>query len=305
MTICRAGFLLCGASSGNPPVAPAGAPFADTGIVGTPIGVTHGTWTGDAPISLSASGLPASVSFTDNGDGTYTLNGNFPATSGTTNYTVTATNAAGSTMTIGNSIVANAATSVISATINVAPSFSNPGGADPSAGTNTSLIDTSGDGQPSPSIGLHKSLMLVVSNISGGTGPYTVDFSGVSWSIGFTSTTPSLDPAWDAEVFWDANVNVVDVNATGNQSVAGTNGTVGGATPAGSTVSGLTSADYAKLAPRLTVPIAPNAAILPVTVTHQYLGGSIVITDSLGATETINFPSFNDSWEVTTTATPP
>lgn len=57
--------------------------------------VTHGTFTGSVPITLTVTGLPAGVTFTDDGGGSYTLTGSWPA-AGTYNYTVTATNAFGS-----------------------------------------------------------------------------------------------------------------------------------------------------------------------------------------------------------------
>jgi hypothetical protein len=69
--------------------------------------VTHGNWTGTMPISLSATGLPAGVTFADNGNGSYTLSGVFPSV-GTYSYSVAGTNIAGTTTSSGNQIIATA-----------------------------------------------------------------------------------------------------------------------------------------------------------------------------------------------------
>lgn len=109
---CVGASPLCNAISCDdllhPPEAPI-APFTDTGDVLSAINETHGTFTdidGDT-ITLSSSGLPASVVFTDNGDGTYTLTGTYPASAGTTTYTVTADDGLGGTVVLsGNQIIA-------------------------------------------------------------------------------------------------------------------------------------------------------------------------------------------------------
>jgi len=98
---------LVGGGGGTAPVAPAGAPFSDSGLIGTPMTINHGTFTGTSPIALSATGLPAGVTFTDNANGTYTLGGTWPAV-GTYPYTVTATNAFGSTPRPGNQLISTA-----------------------------------------------------------------------------------------------------------------------------------------------------------------------------------------------------
>jgi hypothetical protein len=69
--------------------------------------ITHGPFTGTTPITLAQSGIPAGVTFTDNGNGTYTLTGTWPA-AGTYVYTVTATNVAGSTPVAGNQLISTA-----------------------------------------------------------------------------------------------------------------------------------------------------------------------------------------------------
>jgi hypothetical protein len=89
---------------------PPGAPtsFTDLGIEGTIMAINHGTFTGTAPIALSASGLPSGVTFTDNGNGTYKLTGTWPA-AGTYLYDVAATNVAGTTNVTGNRLISSAA----------------------------------------------------------------------------------------------------------------------------------------------------------------------------------------------------
>jgi hypothetical protein len=82
--------------------------------------VTHGNWTGTTPISLSATGLPAGVTFADNGNGSYTLSGVFPAV-GTYSYSVAGTNVAGTTTSSGNQIIATANAINIGSFINPAP----------------------------------------------------------------------------------------------------------------------------------------------------------------------------------------
>lgn len=74
--------------------------------------ITHGFFTGTSPISLSVSGLPAGVTFTDNSDGSWTLAGTWPA-SGTYTYGVTATNTAGSTTVTGNQLISSASANPI------------------------------------------------------------------------------------------------------------------------------------------------------------------------------------------------
>lgn len=104
----NATFQACmGAGGPTAPVAPANA-FSDSNIQGSAMAITHGTFTGTAPISLAQTGLPAGVTFTDNGNGTWTLGGTWPA-AGTYPYTVTATNAAGSTPLAGNQLISTAA----------------------------------------------------------------------------------------------------------------------------------------------------------------------------------------------------
>ena len=98
---------LAGGGGTAAPVAPAGAPFTDTGTEATGLAVTRGSFTGTGPITLAAAGLPAGVTFTDNGDGSWTLGGAWPA-AGTYAYTVTATNVGGSTPAAGNHLVATA-----------------------------------------------------------------------------------------------------------------------------------------------------------------------------------------------------
>lgn len=91
----------------KPVTIPANAPFVNTGIEGSTMAITHGTFGGTAPITLAASGIPAGVTFADNGNGSYTLTGTWPA-AGTYTYTVTATNAAGSTPLAGNQLISTA-----------------------------------------------------------------------------------------------------------------------------------------------------------------------------------------------------
>lgn len=95
--------------------------------------VTHGTFTGDMPVTLAQSGLPAGVTFTDNGNGSFSLDGNFPAPPGEYLYTVTATNAYGTVSVPNNKIISTASggageislsnTSVLSSDEN--PNFAN------------------------------------------------------------------------------------------------------------------------------------------------------------------------------------
>jgi hypothetical protein len=89
-----------------PPLAP--QTFTDTGRVGTIMAINHGTFTGTAPMTLAAAGLPAGVLFTDNGNGTFALTGTWPA-AGTHLYSVAATNAAGTTNVTGNRLISTAA----------------------------------------------------------------------------------------------------------------------------------------------------------------------------------------------------
>lgn len=77
----------------NPLVSPATCPHSDTDEENAIFNVTYGPFTGGTPpYVLSFSGLPASVAPTDNGDGTWTISGNYPA-AGTVAYDVTATDA--------------------------------------------------------------------------------------------------------------------------------------------------------------------------------------------------------------------
>lgn len=63
------------------------------GEEGTPLGITYGTFftsLGGFP-ALSADGLPPGAVFTDNGDGTYTITGDYPTAPSSTVVTITAT----------------------------------------------------------------------------------------------------------------------------------------------------------------------------------------------------------------------
>lgn len=70
--------------------------------------ITHGTFTGSTPITLAQSGIPAGVTFVDNGNATFTLTGTWPPV-GTYTYAVTATNAFGSATSTGNRLISTAA----------------------------------------------------------------------------------------------------------------------------------------------------------------------------------------------------
>lgn len=66
---------------------------ASMGEEGTPLGITYGTFftsLGGFP-ALSADGLPPGAVFTDNGDGTYTITGDYPTAPSSTVVTITAT----------------------------------------------------------------------------------------------------------------------------------------------------------------------------------------------------------------------
>lgn len=95
-------------SQPSAPVAPSGSPFTDTGVEGTALSLTRGTFGGTAPIVLTASGIPAGVTFADNGDGSFTLTGTWPAV-GSYSYDVTGTNTAGSFTVVGNTLVSTVA----------------------------------------------------------------------------------------------------------------------------------------------------------------------------------------------------
>lgn len=109
-TVSQTLTIDCGTQNA-PPTNPPTGPFTDTQVESTAFtGTTHGTWTGTGtgPITLTASGLPAWVTFNDNGDGTYYLSGTTPAVSGNQNYTytVTASNAAGASAPVtGHTII--------------------------------------------------------------------------------------------------------------------------------------------------------------------------------------------------------
>lgn len=111
-------------------------PAAATGSVGNALAPLTYTTTGSPQPSLSASGLPAGVTFTDNGDGTGTVAGTPGAnTGGVHQVTVTATNEAGS------------ADTVLELTINQAPVLSGPAAATYEVGTPggpTTFTQTSG-----------------------------------------------------------------------------------------------------------------------------------------------------------------
>ena len=81
-------------------IAPCAAPVAPvvpdlTGNNGDPAAFTSDPFTGTGPLVLNEADLPGGMTFTDNGDGTFTIGGVFPA-AGTTAVTVTATGPCGS-----------------------------------------------------------------------------------------------------------------------------------------------------------------------------------------------------------------
>jgi hypothetical protein len=130
--------------------------------------------TGTAVLVLTQTGLPAGVTFLDNGDGTATIGGVAPV-SGSYPIVITATNGFGScnyTYTIDTQI-ALVATS--------APSAANPGDPDPTIGSDTSLGDVAAPGTVGS---LSKSFYAVVSGITGGDGgPYEVDWDTVAYGV--------------------------------------------------------------------------------------------------------------------------
>ena len=80
-------------------IAPCAAPVAPvvpdlTGNNGDPAAFTSDAFTGTGPLVLNEADLPGGMTFTDNGDGTFTIGGVFPA-AGTTAVTVTATGPCG------------------------------------------------------------------------------------------------------------------------------------------------------------------------------------------------------------------
>ena len=70
--------------------------------------ITRGFFTGTSPIALTASGIPAGVNFVDNGNGSWSLTGTWPA-AGTYTYSVTATNPGGSLTVPGNQLISTPA----------------------------------------------------------------------------------------------------------------------------------------------------------------------------------------------------
>ena len=281
---------IAGGGGGN--VAPMGpASFTETGTEFTAINVNEGTFIGSAPITLNVSGLPAGVTFTDNGNGTFNLSGTWP-NGGTYSYSVTATNPYGS-VTVPGQLVSLPVASALSATMTFAPTVANPGGADPNAGAELELLDVIWQATGGVPDGLNKALYLVVSGIAGGTGPYTVDFSGVQWSM-----TPDNLTLVGAEVFWGLNQNVVPLTGTGNQSIAPISAGVSGTAPAAAVVTGLTSADFASFAPRLNVPTLPPLANTPILFAHTYASGTVTVTDSASNTLVLTVPAYFDDWSL-------
>lgn len=183
------------------------------------------------------------------------------------------------------------APSVIAAQITCAPSVNNPGGADPNTGTFTQLLDSPQTGLPP---GGNKALLLSVHNITGGTGPYTVDFTQVQWSI-----TYDAPYSYDVEVFWGLNMNFVSLTGSGGNSVAGGTGITqpsGSPLNSGAIVSGVGASDYASFGPRLTVPTVPYT---PFSFSHQTVGGIVTVTDSLGASQSFPLTFCGSTWAVT------
>ena len=92
------------------PVAPNNSPFMDVCEDGEIINITHGAF--NTPIgaipTLSAAGLPPNITFTDNGDGSFTLSGTCDAT-GTSAYSITAMNGGESITVMGNTFTQNVA----------------------------------------------------------------------------------------------------------------------------------------------------------------------------------------------------
>lgn len=271
------------------PVAPAGATLNCS--VGAVFPYTSPAWTGTSPIVLTAVGVPAGVTFTDNANGTLTFGGVCPA-AGSHTVTVTGTNGQGAASAVWT-IISSAVAVPLAATLTFAPSAANLGGADPAAGTLSELLDVSWQALGGVPDGLNKALYLVVSGITGGIGPYTVDFSGVEWSI-----TTDVTLAKGVEVFWGLNQHLVPITGAGNQSIAvGLTGQAGTA-PAAAVVTGLTSADFASFAPRLRVPILLPRGATPILFTHGYAAGTVTVTDAASNTLVLTVPAYTDDWEL-------
>lgn len=191
--------------------------------------------------------------------------------------------------------VTDAAAPAITASISYAPSPGNLGGPDPATGTFAGLLDVGGGAVPS---GGNKGLYLVVSGISGGVGPYTVDFEGVQWQIQDDYSGPGTYVD-EIEVFWGKNLGVVSNTGTGNLSLTGNPGGVFGTAPAAASVPAVSGSDYAAFVPRGTILQSGNAALLPVNLFHSYSAGSVVITDSASNSVTVPVPAYSDDWNIT------
>jgi hypothetical protein len=194
----------------------------------------------------------------------------------------------------GNIVWERANASAITAEITCAPSPDNPGGADPSTGSLTGLEDTFESEIPD---GGNKALLLSVHSITGGTGPYTVDFTEVQWFISYDN--PAV---YGAEVFWGLNMNIVPLTGAGSNSVSGSSGItqppLGSPVNPGAIVTGVGAGDFAAFGPRLTVPSVP---FTPFFFSHNYNGvpaSVVTITDSLGASVQIQIPTCGDTWTV-------
>jgi hypothetical protein len=97
----------------------------------------------DDPITLSASGLPSALSFTDNGDGTGTVSGTLQVAAGTYPVTFSASDGQNPAVTAGLDVVVTREDAVVTPSPNnpMAVKVSSPGGTSPSVTLAASIVE--------------------------------------------------------------------------------------------------------------------------------------------------------------------
>lgn len=185
--------------------------------------------------------------------------------------------------------------SPITATFTYAPTVGNPGGANPSLGTLTELLDV-----PPGVVGveLNKGIYAVVSDVQGGDGgPYTVDFSGLPWRLDQRDIDAAVDVDFSSAVVesWGLNMHLLAGTDPGLASTPTVVGTTSGTAPAAAVVSGVNAGtDFASYIPQTRSSGTSTSAEL--WFQHTVGPVSVTVTDGSGNMLTLTAPARIDSW---------
>ena len=190
----------------------------------------------------------------------------------------------------------------LAATVTYAPSVANPGLPDPTIGSFTELLHVN---PPASVTGLEKQVYISVHDISGGDGgPYSVDFSGITYSVSAMGCFSQL--ATGADIGWGRDGSILTTNA--GQPISGS-------FPVTAVVTGVNGSGASHAFCFATVQLASVPGNFT-PFTHRYTGtNTVTITDGSSNSLVLTLPggsegntsgtgTYTDTWPYNETICP-